>query len=147
MLHIEIKQFQELNTLELYEILQLRSAIFVVEQDCVYQDVDGKDKKALHILGTLEGKLVAYTRIFKSGDYFEECSIGRVAVHQNYRMYGYGKDIMKASINAIKDNLNETSIKISAQQYLVNFYTSLGFKTIGEGYLEDDIPHIAMIKN
>ena len=142
---IEVKTFEELNTSELYDILQLRSEVFVVEQDCVYQDLDGKDKNALHVIGTKKGNVVAYTRIFKSGDYFKEASIGRVVVSQDERRYGYGKLIMDASIWAVKQRLAETVIKISAQTYLTSFYNSLGFKETGDGYLEDGIPHTAMI--
>ena len=147
MLHIKTKSFKELTTQELYDLLQLRSEVFVVEQDCVYQDVDGKDQKALHVLGYKEEKLIAYTRIFKPGLYFKEASIGRVVVFENERQFNYGYSIMEASIEAIKDYYNETTIKISAQTYLKKFYNNLGFKIVGEEYLEDDIPHIAMIKN
>ncbi len=142
---ISVKPFTELNTTELYNILKLRSEVFVVEQDCVYQDLDGKDQKALHVIGTKNNKVVAYSRIFKSGDYFNVASIGRVVVAQDERRYGYGKVIMEASIQVVKQRLGETNIKISAQTYLKNFYNSLGFKEIGDGYLEDGIPHIAMI--
>lgn len=147
MLKTITKTFTQLTIHELYEILQLRSEIFVVEQDCVYQDLDGKDKKALHILGFKDTKLVAYTRIFKPGDYFKIASIGRVAVAQNERKYGYGKVIMKASIKEIEKAYGVTQIKLSAQTYLLKFYSDLGFNVVGEGYLEDGIPHIAMIKN
>lgn len=146
MLIIQVKTFEELTKQELYSLLQLRSEVFVVEQDCVYQDIDGKDQKALHVLGFKEDKLVAYTRIFKPGDYFKEPSIGRVVVVKNERAYKYGYDIVKASIKAITENYKASLIKISAQVYLKKFYTNLGFKAIGEPYLEDDIPHIAMIK-
>lgn len=147
MLHIEIKTFKDLNTEELYKILQLRSEVFVVEQDCVYQDVDSKDQKALHVIGFKKDEVVAYTRIFKSGDYFKDASIGRVVVKESERKYGYGKVIMEASIKAVEENLKETKIHISAQEYLIKFYSSLGFKQVGEGYLEDGIPHVAMVKN
>ena len=147
MIEIVVKEFSELNTLELYDLLQLRSQIFVVEQDCVYQDVDGKDSKALHVLGMKDGKLVAYTRIFKPGDYFERASIGRVAVAADQRSFGYGKKIMQASIAAVQDYFNTVQIKLSAQTYLLKFYGDLGFKPTGETYLEDGIPHIAMLKN
>jgi ElaA protein len=146
MLEIIVKSFEVLTKKELYNLLQLRSEVFVVEQDCVYQDIDGKDQKALHVLGFKDDKLIAYTRIFKPGDYFTEASIGRVVVTKNERQFKYGYDIMKASINAIKTHYNEGLIKISAQCYLKQFYTNLGFKAVGEEYLEDDIPHIAMIK-
>lgn len=145
-MNITIKTFQELTTSELYELLQLRSEVFVVEQDCVYQDIDGKDLKALHVLGAKEGKIIAYTRLFNSGKYFDTPSIGRVVVKESERKYGYGHDLMKASIQAIVDNYNETTITISAQTYLQKFYESHGFKQVGEGYLEDGIPHIRMVR-
>jgi ElaA protein len=147
MLKITTKTFKELTTDELYALLQLRSEVFVVEQDCVYQDIDYKDQKALHVLGFKNDKLVAYTRLFKPGDYFNYASIGRVIVAQNEREHKYGYDIMNASISAIKEYYNETTIKISAQTYLKKFYNNLGFEEVGEGYLEDGIPHIGMIKN
>ncbi|WP_412987415.1 GNAT family N-acetyltransferase [Pontimicrobium sp. IMCC45349] len=146
MIDIQVKYFNELNTDELYKLLQLRSEVFVVEQDCVYQDIDGKDEKALHVIGFKNNKVVAYTRIFKPGDYFNEASIGRVVVAENERQHKYGYDIMEASIKAISEYYNETLIKISAQTYLKRFYNNLGFNEIGEEYLEDGIPHVAMIK-
>ncbi len=147
MLNIITKTFKQLTTEELYAILQLRSEVFVVEQNCVYQDIDKKDQKALHVLGLKNEKLVAYTRLFKPGDYFENASIGRVVVRENERKYKYGYDIMNASIKSIEQHYNEKTIKISAQEYLVKFYSNLGFKTIGTSYLEDGIPHVAMVKN
>lgn len=147
MITIESKYFPELTTDELYAVLQLRSEVFVVEQDCVYQDIDYKDQKSLHILGYKNEELVAYTRIFKGGDYFENASIGRVIVKENARKYGYGHDIIKASIAAISEEFDETTIKISAQTYLKKFYEAHGFQQVGEGYLEDGIPHIGMLKN
>ncbi|MEH6536842.1 MAG: GNAT family N-acetyltransferase [Psychroserpens sp.] len=146
MLEIKAKTFQEFSTQELYDVLQLRSEVFVVEQDCVYQDMDGKDQKALHIIGYKNNKVVAYTRVFKPGDYFEYASIGRVVVDQNERQHKYGYDIMNASIEAIKENFNVTIIKVSAQTYLKRFYNNLEFFEVGEGYLEDGIPHIGMIR-
>lgn len=146
MLEIQVRAFNDLSIQELYSILQLRSEVFVVEQDCVYQDIDGKDQKAHHILGFKDNKLVAYTRIFKPGYYFKESSIGRVVVAKNQRQFKYGYDIMNASVEAIKEYYNETVIKISAQCYLKRFYNNLGFKEVGEEYLEDNIPHVAMYK-
>ncbi|PHR13778.1 MAG: GNAT family N-acetyltransferase [Aequorivita sp.] len=145
-MEIEVKNFGELTTKQLYGILQLRSEVFVVEQDCVYQDIDGKDERALHIMGWEDGNLVAYARCFQAGDYFDEASIGRILVRENYRKLGYGHVITKASIEAIKTNFKADKIKISAQVYLVIFYESHGFKTYGDRYLEDGIPHIAMIR-
>jgi ElaA protein len=143
-MNIITKTFNQLTLQELYALLQLRAAVFVVEQDCVYQDVDGKDHKALHILGFEGETLAAYTRIFKPGDYFEQASIGRVVVSPDHRRKDYGKDIMVASIAYAKAE-NHPSIKISAQCYLDKFYTDLGFKNTGETYLEDGIPHQAMV--
>jgi ElaA protein len=146
MLKVQVKTFQELTTQELYDLLQLRSEIFVVEQNCVYQDMDGKDQKALHVLGIKKGKIVAYTRTFKPLDYFKQASIGRVVVAKNERQLNYGYDIMKASIKAIEKYYKQTHIKISAQTYLKKFYNNLGFIETGEEYLEDNIPHVAMVK-
>ncbi|MDG5491057.1 GNAT family N-acetyltransferase [Psychroserpens sp. SPM9] len=146
MIEIKVKTFQELTTQELYDVLQLRSEVFVVEQDCVYQDIDGKDQKALHIIGYKNNKVVAYTRIFKPGDYFEFASIGRVVVVANERKYSYGYDIMNASVKAIKEHHKVSVIKVSAQTYLKRFYNNLKFFEVGEEYLEDGIPHIAMIR-
>lgn len=146
-LDIKIKSFEALTTHELYDMLQLRSEVFVVEQNCVYQDIDGKDEKSLHVLGFKGDKLVAYTRIFKPGFYFEKASIGRVVVAKSERNHQYGYQIMEASIEAIQTHFSESVIKISAQLYLKEFYSQLGFKAVGASYLEDDIPHIAMVKS
>ncbi|WP_290701445.1 GNAT family N-acetyltransferase [Lacinutrix sp.] len=145
MLDIKVKTFQELTTQELYNLLQLRSEVFVVEQDCVYQDVDGKDEKALHVIGFKKNKIVAYTRLFKPGDYFDLSSIGRVVVAEKEREHKYGYSIMEASIKAIAVYYKTADIKISAQCYLKRFYNNLNFFEIGEEYLEDGIPHIRMI--
>ncbi len=146
MLDITVKSFDELSTKELYELLQLRSEIFVVEQDCVYQDLDGKDQKALHIIGTKNNSIVAYTRIFKAGDYMAQACIGRVAVKDGERKHGYGIAIMKASIKAVEEQFGESSIALSAQTYLKRFYNSLGFQEKGGEYLEDGIPHVVMVR-
>ena len=145
MIQIIIKSFQELTKGELYAVLQLRSEVFVVEQNCVYQDIDSKDQVAIHVMGFKNEKLVAYTRLFGPGSYFEEASIGRVVVKISERAYGYGQDIMKASIQHIADYYNTRIIHISAQLYLKKFYSSLGFYAVGEIYLEDDIQHIKML--
>ena len=147
MINIITKTFQELTTKELYDLLQLRVEIFCVEQNCVYQDLDGKDEKALHVIGKKNNKIVAYTRIFKPGDYFDKASIGRVVVSKPERQYKYGYDIMEASKKSIQAHFNETIIKLSAQTYLKKFYNNLGFKEVGDEYLEDGIPHILMVKD
>ncbi|WP_347923247.1 GNAT family N-acetyltransferase [Pontimicrobium sp. SW4] len=146
MLEITTKTFQELTTKEMYDLLQLRQEVFIVEQNCIYYDIDGKDEKALHIIGKKNNKIIAYTRVFKPDDYFKEASIGRVVVSKEERQHKYGYDIMEASIKAVNDNFNETTIKLSGQTYLKKFYNNLGFKEIGEEYLEDGIPHILMEK-
>ncbi len=147
MIQFKIKPFNELSTSELYEILQLRSEVFVVEQNCVYQDIDGKDQKAIHVLGYYDGVLAAYSRLFKPNEYFTDSSIGRVIVKASHRDKKLGHDLMRTSILAIKDLFHETNITISAQLYLQKFYESHGFLTVGESYLEDDIPHIEMRKS
>ena len=144
---VTVKEFKALTLEELYGILQLRSEVFVVEQDCVYQDLDGKDQKALHVIGLKNDKVIAYTRLFKPGDYFQEASIGRVVVSPSTRKEGYGVEIMKASIQAVKEQYNETTMRISAQKHLLKFYNSLGFVQEGQEYLEDGIPHVAMVKS
>lgn len=145
-LFFKVKNYQDLSRDELYALLQLRAEVFVVEQDCVYQDVDGKDHKALHVLGFKKDQLVAYTRAFAPGAYFEEASIGRVVVKETERNHKYGYELMQRSIQAIEDQYETTVIKISAQTYLKKFYNNLDFKEVGEGYLEDGIPHIGMIR-
>lgn len=143
----QIKPFEELSLNELYQVLRLRSEIFVVEQNCVYQDIDNKDEKALHLIGEFEGKIVAYARLFKSNDYFEQASIGRVIVDANYRNKKWGHDLMTNAIAGIQEHFNENKITISAQLYLKKFYECHGFVQTSEMYLEDDIPHIEMKRN
>lgn len=144
-LEYSIKTYQELSRDELYILLQLRAAVFVVEQDCAYQDVDGKDHKALHVLGYKDGQMVAYTRIFPPGAYFKDASIGRVVVHKEERAHKYGYELMDVSMQAVFNRFEVSEIKISAQVYLKNFYNNLNFEIVGEEYLEDGIPHIEMI--
>ncbi|MGB1284861.1 MAG: GNAT family N-acetyltransferase, partial [Polaribacter sp.] len=110
------------------------------------QDLDFKDQKALHVFGVKNAKIIAYTRLFDSGQYFDSPSIGRVVVKDTERKFGYGHDLMKASIQAIINNYKETKITISAQVYLQKFYESHDFIKVGEEYLEDGIPHIKMIR-
>lgn len=143
---IHIKKFQELTVDETYNILKLRSEVFVVEQNCVYQDLDGKDDRAMHLFYKEENELIAYTRIFQKGDYYpENPSIGRVVVSKKERGKEIGKSIMKESILYIKNNYKSKSIELSAQKYLDKFYNELGFYRVGEDYLEDGIPHQRML--
>ena len=143
---ITTKTFSELNIDELYQILRLRTEVFVVEQNCVYQDLDNKDQKASHIYYKENDEIVAYTRIFKSGDYYKNPSIGRVVVSKKKRGKELGKKIMISSIEYIKKNLKCDKIELSAQKYLDKFYKDLGFQKTGKDYLEDGIPHQRMIK-
>jgi len=140
----KIKSFEDLTTHQLYDILKLRSEIFVVEQNCVYLDIDGKDKLALHLFGEFEGKIVAYSRLFNVGISFDNASIGRVVVDANYRNRKWGHDLMREAISGIKLHFGESQITIGAQLYLKKFYESHGFIQTSEMYLEDDIPHIEM---
>lgn len=142
----KIKRFEALSAVEIYDLLQLRSEVFVVEQNCVYQDIDGKDSKALHLLGLDNDVVVAYARLFKPKDYFPEASIGRVVVKPSHRSKLLGHRLMKEAIHCMKTEFNATKITISAQLYLKNFYESHGFIQTSEMYLEDDIPHIEMKK-
>jgi len=150
MITFTTKTFNELSTIELYQLLQLRAEVFVVEQNCPYLDLDDKDQKSFHVLGYDNGKLVACTRLVPIGvSYDKEPSIGRVVTHPSVRSLGYGKLLMKYSINEIKKHFNSTIIVIGAQCYLDKFYQNLGFVPEGEMYLEDNIPHMTMryIKN
>jgi ElaA protein len=142
----KIKSFEDLSVNELYDILRLRSEIFVVEQNCVYLDLDGKDKVALHLYGEFEGKIVAHSRLFKPGISFENASIGRVVINANYRDRKWGHDLVSEAIAGIKSHFGESKITIGAQLYLKKFYESHGFIQTSEMYLEDDIPHIEMKK-
>ena len=139
------KIFSELNTEELYQILRLRSEVFVVEQDCIYQDIDNKDQKAIHLYFKENDEILAYTRIFKAGYYYENPSIGRVVVSKKNRGKDVGKKIMIDSIEYIKQNMKGKKIELSAQKYLDKFYKDLGFYKTGEDYLEDGIPHQRML--
>ncbi len=146
MVKFTVKTFDELTAVEMYEMLRLRSEVFVVEQDCVYQDIDNKDQKAYHVLGYKEDILVAYSRIFDSGYYFDLPSIGRIVVKEDERKFKYGHELVSHSIDYIQQNFTEKNILISAQTYLRKFYNSHGFQQQGEGYLEDGIPHIKMLR-
>ena len=140
----KIKPFNELSLHELYSLLKLRSIVFVVEQNCVYQDIDGKDEKALHLLGEYNNEIVAYARLFKGGDYFENASIGRVVIHPEARDKKFGHEMMQQAIAGIESYFKETKITISAQLYLQKYYESHGFLKTSDVYLEDDIEHIEM---
>ena len=143
-LNWKIKRFEALTIDELYNLLKLRSEVFVVEQNCVYLDADGKDKFALHLIGEYDGKIVACARLFDAGISFDNASIGRVVVNVNYRDKKWGHDLMHEAITGIKSNFGKDKITIGAQLYLKKFYESHGFVQTSEMYMEDGIPHIEM---
>jgi ElaA protein len=142
------KHFNDLNTTELYQILQLRNEVFIVEQNCPFQDLDDKDFKCCHLIGfdTDSQKIMAYTRILPSGVSYEEASIGRVVTSPQARRGGIGKELMQKSIELLEELYGGVSIKIGAQYYLKKFYESFGFQQVEEIFLEDGIEHILMIR-
>ena len=141
----KIKKFNELNLEEIYKILALRNEIFIVEQECPYLDCGDKDLNSYHLFLRENGEIVSYLRILEKGVSYDEISIGRVAVKKSYRGKGISRKMMLKAIEFIENNLSENTIKIQAQAYLLDFYSSLGFKAVSEEYLEDNIPHIDMI--
>ena len=141
------KKFDDLEPRELYSILQLRNEVFVVEQNCVFQDADNKDQASYHLMGWNNKILVAYARIIPAGVAYELPSIGRVVTSPVARRNGTGKILMEESIEVIKKLFGNVSIKLGAQLYLKNFYESFGFFQDGDVYLEDNIPHIIMLRN
>jgi ElaA protein len=138
------KSFNALSPKELFNIYRLRSEVFVVEQNCAYQDVDEKDLVAIHLMLANSEQLLAYCRILPPTISYKEPSIGRVVVAKEFRGDGLGKEIMKQSLKISLELFENQDIVISAQTYLTKFYKDLGFEPEGEGYLEDDIPHIKM---
>lgn len=141
------KPFAALAVPELYVLLQLRSEVFVVEQTCPFQDIDGQDQAAYHLLGYAEtGELAAYARLFEAGLSYAQASIGRVATSPRYRRFGLGRQLLQEAIAQCDTLFGAQPIKIGAQLYLQAFYESFGFMQQGEGYLEDGIPHIYMLR-
>ncbi|MBL4676051.1 MAG: GNAT family N-acetyltransferase [Mucilaginibacter sp.] len=141
-----IKHFTELTTAELYALLRLRAEVFVVEQNCVYLDLDGKDQQSFHLLYYADDELAAYTRLVPAGLSFNEISIGRVITSPRHRGTGLGKKLIDASIEGCYEKFGHQTIRIGAQLYLLTFYQSFGFVEQGEVYDEDGIPHIEMVK-
>ena len=141
----EYKQFSALTSAELYNILTIRNEVFVVEQNCIYLDTDNKDQHAWHLLGYINEKLVAYSRILPPGISYLEASIGRVVTHSSIRRNGIGIELMKESIKKTINQFEVTNIRIGAQSYLIKFYSSLGFAVAGNEYMEDGIPHVEML--
>ncbi len=141
-----VKKFDALTPRELYAILQLRSEVFVVEQNCVYQDMDNKDQFCFHVMCWQDNKLVAYTRLVPPGVAYPEPSIGRVITSKEVRRTGLGKTLIEKSIAEILKIYGQTPIKIGAQLYLKKFYESFDFEESGDVYDEDGIPHIPMTR-
>ena len=142
-MEIVAKTFYELTLDELYEILQARAEVFVVEQNCAYQDLDELDKVAYHVYLREEGKIVAYLRVIDKGKRLDEVSVGRVITLK--RRCGYGTQVMKAGIEVAKEKFGAKKIKIGAQAWAKPFYEQVGFRQISGEYMEDGIPHIYMI--
>ena len=140
-----IATFNELSNDDLYQILKRRTDIFVVEQNCAYPELDNNDQKSTHYYLKKGEEIIAYARIIPKGSKYPVVSIGRVLVTEENRGHGYARELMVRVINFIKNEWNEQTIQIQAQEYLNDFYSSLGFKQISEPYLEDGIPHIDML--
>ena len=138
------RNFNSISKDELYDVLSLRQRVFIIEQDCFYEDLDYSDQDANHLLLYKDNKLIAYSRVFPPGIKYDAASIGRIVTDLDYRGKGYGKIITQESIQFLKNNFPESDISISAQYRLVDFYENLGFEREGNVYLEDDIDHIKM---
>lgn len=144
-IRIEIKPFKDLEPNELYEALALRNKVFIVEQNCVYEDIDGSDQDADHLMFWEGTTLVAYARLFNTGKKYEDAaSIGRVLVHQDYRTYGLGHQILKQALHYIQESYRTQTIEIGAQEYLIKFYEGHGFHVTSAPYLDAGIPHVQM---
>ena len=144
----QVKSFQELSLEEFHDIIALRIQIFIIEQNCPYQEVDGKDKLAHHLFFKNEkDEIIAVTRILPQGISYAEVAIGRVVVHEDYRGTGLGNQLMADSMNFVKDEYGKVPVRLSAQKHLENYYGNHGFKSTGKEYLEDGIPHVEMLYN
>ena len=136
--------FDSISKEQLYDVLSLRQRVFIIEQDCFYEDLDYSDQEANHLLLYKDNKLIGYSRVFAPGIKYDAASIGRIVTDLGFRGKGYGKDITQESIQFLKNNFPGSDISISAQYRLVDFYEDLGFEREGSVYLEDDIDHIKM---
>ena len=139
------RNFDSISKEELYDVLSLRQRVFIIEQDCFYEDLDYSDQEANHLLLYKDKKLIGYSRVFPPGIKYDAASIGRIVVDDKFRGMEYGKMITTESIEFIKNNFPKSDIFISAQFRLVHFYENLGFKIEGSVYLEDNIDHIKMV--
>jgi ElaA protein len=141
-----LMSFEDLRVGELYELLRLRSEVYVVEQQCIFLDIDGDDREANHLLGVQGGELKAYARCFGPGVKFTEASIGRVATRPSARGTGLGHALMGQAVAAVNQVWGPQAIRIGAQAHLASFYAKHGFVDIGQPYIEDDIPHLEMLR-
>lgn len=144
-MEIAVKTFSELNTQELYEILQARAEVFVVEQTCVYQDLDGKDQDSMHVIGRIDGELAAYLRMFYKDETKKVVRIGRVLTRQ--RQKGLGMELVLAALKAAEEKMQAEQIYVEAQSYAIGFYEKAGFRVISDEFLDDGIWHVQMIKD
>lgn len=145
---VQIKHFSEVSLREFHDLIALRIEVFVIEQNCPYQDLDGKDIKAYHLIGRNgKGDLVATLRILPAGVSYPEVSIGRVVTHQKTRGTGIGHEIMNHAHNFILEEFGQVDVRLSAQSHLTDFYKKHGYQETGKNYLEDGIPHSEMLKN
>jgi len=142
-----VKSFKALTIEEYHAILHLRTAVFVVEQNCPYQEVDEKDPLSYHLFGKNEkGEVVAVTRIIPKGISYPEVAIGRVAIKKEYRGKGLADELMLETLHFIESKWGKQNVRISAQEHLINYYEKHDFKQVGKMYLEDDIPHVEMLR-
>lgn len=142
----KIKSFEEITTSELYEIIKARVDVFVVEQNCPYPDLDGYDRQAIHLWAEQENSVLAYCRIFNKGIKYPETSIGRVLTTEKARGKSLGKQLIQYAVETIENRFHTTEVRISAQDYLLRFYSGFGFEDTGKKYLEDNIPHTEMFR-
>jgi ElaA protein len=139
-------RLHEFDVKSLYEVIKLRIDVFIIEQACFYHELDDKDYYATHVMAyDADNRLVAYLRILDPGISYDELSIGRVVVAPEVRGDGFGRDLMHMALDYIEEVHGHVPVRISAQAYLKNFYESLGFQTVSDVYLEDDIPHLEML--
>src|SRR5690606_36213129 len=141
------RHFDVLHPRELYEILKLRIEVFVIEQNCLYNECDGKDFHCGQLWCTLDGKTIASSRIVPPGVSYVEPSIGRVVSHPDFRHLKLGHQLMRHSLEIISNHYGNLSVKISAQSYLKYFYEKWGFEQVSEEYFEDGLPHMEMLKS
>lgn len=145
MISYQIKHYKELTKDQLHDIISIRIAVFVVEQNCPYQELDGKDKDAYHLMAIEDDVIIGTLRILKPGVYYKEAAIGRVVSHPDHRNKKLGHTMMSKAMEYAQKELNYSSIRLSAQTHLVEYYSKHGFQSTGKEYLEDGIPHTEML--